>query len=88
MAPRRETDFINESGDKNQFSWVVESTVGTAKSKLLQFLWLVIKPSSPTSRISFSNPNDAERKWDWDSVGLNKSKGEIAAAAAVVENGR
>ena len=27
-------------------------SVGTAKSKLLQLWWLVIKPSSPTSRIS------------------------------------
>ena len=35
MAPRYETDF-DESGYKNQFSGVVESTVDNAKSKLLQ----------------------------------------------------
>ena len=61
--------------------------MGTAKSKRTQLLSLVFIPSSPTSRISISNPNDAEKERDWGSVGLNKSQGEIAAAIVVV-NGR
>ena len=72
-----ETDHTSEPGDKNPFSGVVDPpwvVLGTAKSKRMQLLSLVMIPTSPTFRISHSNPDDAEKE-------------EIGIAAAVVVNG-
>ena len=57
MVPRRETD-LNESGDETNSP----ESVGTAKSKVLQLWWLVIKPSSPTSRISIFQSGGRRKK--------------------------